>query len=231
MFQDTKRGNQNQNTERWRIKYIKCLLKTIFQTVTCKCWASGPTPPPNPPSWPSTLIKRVLICLEFKHLAAYTVLMPSNLIPAELYAKNWYAHALALITCLVHKSSQKYLPRHFFSSFMQLMHNAIRELQVWNQLLVISLNIFPRPTWWHSMHFCDQAPRPPPLLKLPNNGANWTGLSWGTQNIFNISWKWPSRIMEHSFKIPRPPPQYVVYISFDTPPKSSDTYRLLQGRG
>ena len=46
---------------------------------------------------------------------------------------------------------------------MQLMHNAMRELQVWNQLLVICLNTPPRPTWGHSMHFYNQALRSPPL--------------------------------------------------------------------
>jgi len=50
---------------------------------------------------------------------------------------------------------------------MQLMYDAIRELQVWNELLVICLNTPPRPTWGHSMHFCDQTPRPPLLLNHP----------------------------------------------------------------
>ena len=56
----------------------------------------------------------------------------------------------------------KPLPKHFFTSVMQLMHNAMRKLQVWNQLLVICLNTPPRPTWGHSMHYFDQATRPPP---------------------------------------------------------------------
>ena len=51
------------------------------------------------------------------------------------------------------------LPKHFLTSFM---HNVIHELQTWNQLLVICLNSSLRPTWGHSMHPCDQAPRHPP---------------------------------------------------------------------
>jgi len=58
------------------------------------------------------------------------------------------------------------------------MQNATRELQVWNQLLVICLNTPPRPAWGHSMHFCDQAPRPPFLIKSLNKNANRLGLSW-----------------------------------------------------
>jgi len=55
---------------------------------------------------------------------------------------------------------------------MQLMHNAMRKLQVWNQLLVICLNTPPWPTWGQSMHSYDQAPRPPLLIKSPNKGDN-----------------------------------------------------------
>ena len=56
---------------------------------------------------------------------------------------------------------------------MQFMHNAMRKLQVWNQLLVICLNTPPQPTWGHSMQFYDQAPsQTPPLIKSLNKGAN-----------------------------------------------------------
>jgi len=33
----------------------------------------------------------------------------------------------------------KPLPKHFFTSIMQFMHNAMRKLQFWNQLLVFCL--------------------------------------------------------------------------------------------
>ena len=39
-------------------------------------------------------------------LSACTVLVPNNGTPDKLQCKNWYAHALALTTCLVHKFSQ-----------------------------------------------------------------------------------------------------------------------------
>jgi hypothetical protein len=54
----------------------------------------------------------------------------------------------------------KPLPKHFFTSFMQLLYSAIRELQAWNELLEIGLNTPPRPTWGHSY---DQAPTHPSL--------------------------------------------------------------------
>jgi len=60
---------------------------------------------------------------------------------------------------------------------MQLMHNAMRKLQVWNQLLVVCLNTLLRPTWGLFMQSYDRAPRPPPLIKSPNKGANRLGLS------------------------------------------------------
>jgi len=63
------------------------------------------------------------------------------------------------------------------------MHDAMRKLQVWNQLLVTCLNTPPRPTWGHSMHLYDQAPRPSPLIKSPNKGANRLGLSAGFQKF------------------------------------------------
>jgi len=128
---------------------------------------SPPTPLPDPPHYP-TLMKRVSTCSEFKELSACTVLMPNIAIPDELQGKNWFAHAFAPTTCLVHKSSHNLLPKHFFTSIMQLLHNAMRKLQVWNKLLVICLSTPPRPTWGHSMQFYDQAPRTPPFINSPN---------------------------------------------------------------
>ena len=66
------------------------------------------------------------------------------------------------------------MPKQFFTSFMQLMYNAIRELQVWNQVLVICLNTPPQPTWGHSMHSCDQA-LSPPFNQTTQQGCHMTG--------------------------------------------------------
>jgi len=119
------------------------------------------------------------------------------------------------------------------------MHNAMRKLQVWNQLLVICLNSPPRPTWGHSMHFYDQAARTPLIFKSPNKGANRLGLSWGIQNILIFRESGPVKYWRPPPPIPRPPPpplltpqnwliyiptnssrhqdsEYVVYISIDT---------------
>ena len=87
--------------------------------------------------------KRVSTCSEFKRLINH------------------------LLSALI---QPKTLPKHFFTSFLQLMHNAIRELQVWNELLVICLNTPPRLTWGHSMHFYDQAPNPPPNYQITQQG-------------------------------------------------------------
>jgi|AntDeeMinimDraft_6_1070357.scaffolds.fasta_scaffold16053_2 hypothetical protein len=64
------------------------------------------------------------------------------------------------------------LPKYIFTSFMQLVHVATHELQVWNHLLAICLDTPPRPTWGHSMHICDQGPRPPTAINSPNKGVN-----------------------------------------------------------
>jgi hypothetical protein len=40
--------------------------------------------------------------------------MPNNAIPDELQGKNWFAHALALTTFLVHKSSQTFAKALFY---------------------------------------------------------------------------------------------------------------------
>ena len=68
------------------------------------------------------------------------------------------------------------LPKHFFTSVMQLMHNAMCRLQVWNQLLVTCLNTPPWPTWGHSMQSYDRAPRPPPFNQITQQGCQSTGL-------------------------------------------------------
>jgi hypothetical protein len=107
--------------------------------------------------------------------------MPNIAIPDKLQGKHWFAHALAARTDHGHLFSAqiqpKPLPKHFFTSIMQLMHNAMRKLQVWNQLLLICLNTPPQPIWGHSMHFYDEAPRPAPLIMSPNKGANRLGSS------------------------------------------------------
>ena len=64
---------------------------------------------------------------------------------------------------------------------MQLLHNAMRKLQVWNQLLVICLNTPPRPTWGHSMHFYDQAPR---FNQITQQGCQSTGLELRIPKIY-----------------------------------------------
>jgi hypothetical protein len=149
------------------------------------------TPPPNPPSWPPTLMKRVSICSGLKQLSACTVLCQ-----IMQYLRATGQKLVCACSCTDHLFSAqiqpKPLPRHFFTSIMQLIHNAMRKLQVWNQFLVICLNTLPRPTWGHSMQSYDQAPRPPPLIESPNKGANQLRLSWGFQKYINISWKWPS---------------------------------------
>ena len=47
------------------------------------------------------------------------------------------------------------------------MFHAIRDLQIWNQLLIICLNTPPRPTWGQSMHSGAH-----PVIKSPSKGAN-----------------------------------------------------------
>ena len=96
--------------------------------------AKNAPPPPKPP----TLIKRVSICSEFKQLSACTVIMPNNAILVR--ASSCTDHLFSA------QFQPKPLPKHFFTSVMQLMHNAMCKLQVWNQLLVICLNTPPRPT-------------------------------------------------------------------------------------
>ena len=69
---------------------------------------------------------------------------------------------------------------------MQLMHNAMHTLQVWNQLLLICLNTPPRPTWGHSMHFYDQAPRTPPFNQITQQGCQSTKLELRILKIYLV---------------------------------------------
>ena len=111
-------------------------------TVTHKFWASGPKwpPPPQPPfliphnnEKGVTLLRiQAAICLHSYH--------------AKL-CNTWRAVGQKLVctcSCTDHLLSAqiqpKPLPKHLFTSIMQLMHNALRKMQVWNQLLVICLN-------------------------------------------------------------------------------------------
>ena len=133
------------------------------------------TPPPNPLSWSSTLIKRVSNCLESKQLSACTVLMPNNAIFDELQGEMVCARS-----CTDHlfraQIQPKPSPKHFL---LQSCNFCI--LQCVNCKFGINcwfcLNTPPQPTWGHNMHFYDQTPRPPPLIKSPNKGANRLGLS------------------------------------------------------
>ena len=124
-------------------------------------------------------------CSKFKQLSACTVIMPNNAIPDKLrQGKNWFAHALALTTCLVHKSSQNLCQSIFLLQSCNL-HNAMRKLQVWNQLLVICLNTTPRPTWGHSMHFYDQAgTQTPPFNQITQQGCQLTGFELRISKIY-----------------------------------------------
>jgi len=88
----------------WRDIYKVYILYTTVWLPTVpmqegtnkKAWQScvnfGPpaqnTPPPNPPSWPPTLMKRVSICSEFKQLSACTAFMPNNAKPESYRAKT-----------------------------------------------------------------------------------------------------------------------------------------------
>ena len=51
-------------------------------------------------------------------------------------------------------------------------------------MLVICLNTPPRPTWGNSMHFCDQAPRPPPFNQITQHGWQSTGLELRIPKIY-----------------------------------------------
>ena len=68
------------------------------------------------------------------------------------------------------------------------------------KLLVVWLNTTSRPTWGHSMHFCDQAPWPSPLMKSPNKGAN------GAQKYNQFRENGPVNSGAPPPKVPAPPP-------------------------
>jgi len=96
------------------------------------------------------------------------------------------------------KNQTPYLPT--------LMYDAIRELQVWNQLLVICLNTPPRPTWGHAIHFWDQAPSPPPFYQVTQQGCQLNGLELNNPEICLIFFrKRPSKILVHPPKFLDPP--------------------------
>jgi hypothetical protein len=78
----------------------------------------------------------------------------------------------------------KPLPKHIFTSIMQLLHYAIREMQTWNQLLVICLDT-PPVAYLGAFHaFLWPGTQPsPPSIKSPHKGANRISLTWGIQNI------------------------------------------------
>ena len=135
---------------------------------------------------------------------------------------NWFAHALALTSFSVHRSSQN-LCQSTFLLIMQLMHNAMRKLQVWNQLLVICLYTPPRPTWGHSVPFFNQAPRPPPFNQTTQQGCQSTGLELWLQNILyfvKVAQKNSGDPLENFQNRPiktnpPPPPKWLIYISIN----------------
>jgi hypothetical protein len=186
-------------------------------TVT-QFWTFGPKWPP----WPPTRVRRVSICSEFKQIPACTVLMPNNVISGELsYDKakshtNRHSQQLGVTgLCTVHTGGQcRRSPSTltifivysahpartclcqsiFFTSSMQRMHNAIRELQVWNQLMVNCLNTPPRPNWGHPLHtFLWPGTQTPPFFDS-------LIYQWIAFNFRNSKY------------------QYVIYISIDTWP-------------
>jgi len=118
------------------------------------------TPPPKPPFLTSHTNKKgvnllriqAAICLHVSHAK---------------YCNTWRATGQKPVcprSCTDHLFSAqiqpKSLPKHFFPIIMQLMLNAMRKLQIWNQLLLICLNTPPRPTWGHSVHFMTRHPDP-----------------------------------------------------------------------
>ena len=151
-------------------------------TYTCKIWASGPKyPPPQTPFLtPHTNKKSVnllryqaAICLHSSHAKSCNTWQAIG--QKLVCARSWTDHLFSA------QIQPKTLPKPFFTWIMQLMHNAMRKLQFWNQLLVICLNTPPQPTWGHFMHFYDQAPWTLSLIISPNEGDNWIGLRWGFQ--------------------------------------------------
>ena len=89
---------------------------------------------------------------------------------------------------------------------MQLMHNAMRKVQVWNELLEICLNTPPRPTWGHSMHFYDQAPRPP-FNQITQQGCQSTGLELRNSKMYlYLDESGPVKSWSPSQELPDSPP-------------------------
>jgi hypothetical protein len=76
--------------------------------------------------------------------------MPNIAIPDELQGKNWFAHALALTSCSVQKSSQ-YLAKALFTSITQSLESIAVNLP--EHTPAAYLGTFQR--------FYDQALRPP----------------------------------------------------------------------
>ena len=98
----------------------------------------------------------------------------------------------------------KSLPNHFFTSFMQLMHNAMRELQVWNRLVVICLNTPPRLLGGISCISVSRHPDPP-FNQITQQGCQSNGLELRNPIIFIICWKWPRKNLAAPPKSPSPP--------------------------
>ena len=84
-------------------------------------------PHPNSPSWPPHTFKRGANLFRIYAAICLHILMSINLIREELWGKNWYAHTLALTTCLVHRSSQKTLCLLHYCKNMQYAWTASLE--------------------------------------------------------------------------------------------------------
>jgi hypothetical protein len=112
----------------------------------------------------------------------------------------------------VHNSSQSLCQSTFLLLFIQLMHNAMRKLQVWNRLLVTCLNTPPRPTWGHSMHFYDQAP----FNQITQQGCQSTGLELRIPNMYYylIRESGPVKLWRPPPKFPDPPLDPLIIDSF-----------------
>ena len=165
----------------------------------CIFGASGPKwhPPPNPPS---SLIRRVSICLEFKQPSACTVIMPNIAISDELQGKNWFAHALALTTCLVHKSSQNLCQSTFLLQSCNLC--IIQCVKCKFESTAGNLPEHTPAAHLGTFHaFLWPGTQTPPLIKSPNKGANRCSV-WQWSSIPRSVWKvvfvcWSRRALSH----------------------------------
>jgi len=131
--------------------------------------------------------------------------MPNNAIPDELQGKNWFAHALALTTCLVHKSS-----RNLCQSTFLLQSCNLCIMQCVNCNLESIAGNLPEHTpaaYLGTFHaFLWPGTQPPPLNQITQQGCvSRLGLSWGFQKYIYILWKWPSKALETPPKFPDPP--------------------------